>query len=300
MVDQLIAPLNTESLGQLAQSVVQVTDLFYYWKKRSSQIQIPAYKKEVFDLTDDLDKTCRAYEKTLKQAAKESETGAAVARDVVDLMEQLFRPNRLHEDVQCFQEDLSRRINDSEAAARELKLEFDSVRGSLLGARQRVPELTDGIHDYGGATVPTEAKILAAAARVTAIVFTPLAGKAKELRATADPSKRLSAAQAALGVLGGIEPALDRAIEVVGKLVDFWSQLSVAIRSTTPDHLLGMNNTTLRKCMTHWNEIEQKYKAYASTAQLSKQKLEVMREDVAISRSNSDASNSSRSKRRNR
>jgi len=94
-----------------------------------------------------------------------------------------------------------------------------------------------------------------------------------------DPDKRLSAAQAALGVLNG----LDHAIEVVGKLINFWSQLAIAIKGTTPNQLIGTNHSTLKRCLKRWTDIEQQYKDYAGAARRSRQKLEVKMERKAIS-----------------
>jgi len=282
MADQLVAPSTIEGLEQLAQSVGQVTDLFYDWKKRSSQIQIPKYKKEVFALTVHLDNTCKAYEIALNHAARESEIGASVAGDAVDLMEQLLIPERLPMEIEQLRADLLRRMSEALEAAKQLKDKFGDVQRDLLRAKERVPHLKDEIQEYGDATVPTETKLLAAVAGVTAILFPPMAAKAKELRATASHKARLSAAQAALRVLSGIEPGLGLAIEAVGKLVDFWSRLSVAINATTPDQLLGLNSGILRKYARHWGEIQQQYSDYASAARLCKKRLEVKRENGAI------------------
>jgi len=178
---------------------------------------------------------------------------------------------------------LLQRIDNAVVAAKQLKEDFNNVRAQLLLTRKSVPGLKDGVQEYGEAAVPAGAGLLAAVASVTAILFPPMATKARELRDTADPDKRLSAAQAALGVLNGIEPGLDHAIVVVGQLIDFWSQLSIAIKGTTPNQLVGTNHATLKKCHKRWTDIEKQYKDYARAASLSQQRLEVEKGRKAIS-----------------
>jgi len=156
----------------------------------------------------------------MDQAAEESQIGVDLARDTKDLVGQLISQEPTKE-IGQLQQHLLQRIDNAVVAAKQLKEDFNNVRAQLLLTRKSVPGLKDGVQEYGEAAVPAGAGLLAAVASVTAILFPPMATKARELRDTADPDKRLSAAQAALGVLNGIEPGLDHAIVVVGQLITF-------------------------------------------------------------------------------
>jgi len=169
------------------------------------------------------------------------------------------------------------RIAEALHAATQLKEKFGHVSKELLFAKEFVPKLKGKVQEYSDATVSIEAKIWALIASAAAILIPLVAAKAEGLRATVDPEKRSSTAQAASEGLAGIERGLDHAIEAVEKLITFWSRLAVDIRATTSDQLLSLKRGVLKKCLRHWGEIEQQYSTYASTARLSKKTLEVRR-----------------------
>jgi len=282
MANQLIIPSSSESVQLLTQSVATVADLFYNWNQRSGGIRIPKYKKEITSLTKHLDTTCQAYEAAVDQAAEDARIGANVAGEVVDLIQQLMKPKRRIETIPVLREDLLKSIGRALEAAKELSGDFKKVQRDLLLAKERVPELQNDIKEYGAATVSTDAKLLAAVVTVTSILFPPMLSKAKELRDAANANLRKSSTQAALEVMQDIGPRVDSAIEAVGTLIDFWSQLYAAIDSTTPHELLKMNGAVLERSKQRWCEIGSQYKTYAGAASSSRAKLDMKRTYKAI------------------
>jgi len=249
-----VAPPPIEGLGQLETILGEVADFFDDLKKRWPQIQIPKYREQVAELTTGLNKTCDAYQTALNQAAEESSRGANVARDAVDLVNQLLDPERQAAEIGQLLENLIKRINDSMVAANQLKKEFLYVRQNLLYAREMVPPLVKGIESK---------KSFFASIRK---LFGGNSSGSRE--------KRVATAQTALTALKGIEPGLDRAIAIASNLVEYWSTLSVSIKATRSDQLLRMNQEALQKCRKSWREIERLYNSYSSQASLASQRLE--------------------------
>jgi len=225
--------------------------------------QIPKYREEIAELTTGLDKTCDAYQTALNQAAEESSKGADVARDAVDLVNQLLDPKRQAVEIGQLLEHLIKRISDSMTAADKLKREFLYVRQNLLAAKEMVPPLVRGIEIEGHDLAPKRT--------IFASIRKVFGGKSSGSR-----EKRVAAAQTALTALRGVEPGLDRAIAIVTRLIEYWAMLYVSIKATRSDQLLRMNQAALHKCGRCWREIEQQYNSYSRQALLSRQRLETI------------------------
>jgi len=264
------------SLGELTQSIVEVTDLFSRWKAESPQINIPKFRKELRMLTGHVGTARDMYLKALSRIAAESEVGVCVAQDFAYLLGQLIAKAPPAE-VKDLLDDLKVRIEALVEAAKRLADEFHKVREHLLISKNTMPDLKDHLVDYGDAAIPADKRFIAAVCAITALVFPRVAGRARELRDATNHEKRHSAAENALSILKSFEPGLDRAIAVVGRLHDDWHQLQKLIEGAIMDPAQLMGSTArLKKTQATWGKIEQTYKEHGSQAGFAKGRLELM------------------------
>jgi len=195
-------------------------DLFSRWKAESVKFTAPKYQEKVQLLTNDLFQACTVYQDTLQLASEEADAGATAAHDIVYLLDQLVERAPSEEIVELL-EDLDTMTERLLKFATELKDKFISVRGALVSARLRLPELRNEIEadrdalrhqqleaQRGAASATANSKFAASVLITGATLLAPLTLGAS-LALGASSAAVLSAGSAvALGVGGAISDSL--------------------------------------------------------------------------------------------